>query len=81
MVFEKSEIASLDAKVIASLNALTILYNSCSVGLSVLVWLRHPKKPDCRPKMGLLGVAVRDRLCGSDGLYRLRTRRKRDAGR
>src|SRR3972149_10213397 len=38
MVFEKSEIASLDAKVIASLNTLTILYNSCSVGLSVLVW-------------------------------------------
>ena len=39
MVFERSEIASLDAKVIASLNALTILYNSCSVVLSVLVWL------------------------------------------
>ena len=39
LVFEKSEIASMDAKVIASLNALTILYNSCSVGLSVLVWL------------------------------------------
>ena len=39
MVFEKSEIAGLDAKVIASLNALTILYNSCSVVLSVLVWL------------------------------------------
>jgi len=39
MVFEKSEIASLDARVIASLNALTILYNSCSVGLSVVVWL------------------------------------------
>src|SRR4030042_3950708 len=39
MVFEKSEITSLDARVIASLNALTILYNSCSVGLSVLVWL------------------------------------------
>ena len=38
MVFEKSEIASLDAKVIAALNTLTILYNSCSVGLSVLVW-------------------------------------------
>ena len=38
LVFEKSEIASLDAKVIASLNALTILYNSCSVVLSVLVW-------------------------------------------
>ncbi|MHB1134994.1 MAG: hypothetical protein ACYC4L_21700 [Chloroflexota bacterium] len=39
LVFEESEIASLDAKVIASLNALTILYNSCSVVLSVLVWL------------------------------------------
>jgi hypothetical protein len=39
MVFEKSEIAGLDAKVIASLNTLTILYNSCSMGLSVLVWL------------------------------------------
>ena len=39
LVFERSEIASLDAKVIASLNALTILYNSCSVVLSVLVWL------------------------------------------
>ena len=38
LVFEKSEIASLDAKVIESLNALTILYNSCSVVLSVLVW-------------------------------------------
>lgn len=38
MVFEKSEIAALDAKVIASLNALTILYNSCSMVLSVLVW-------------------------------------------
>lgn len=39
MVFERSEIASLDARVIASLNALTILYNSCSVVLSVLVWM------------------------------------------
>ena len=39
MVFEKSEIASLPARVITSLNALTILYNSCSVVLSVLVWL------------------------------------------
>jgi hypothetical protein len=38
MVFERSEIASLDARVIASLNALTILYNSCSVVLSVLTW-------------------------------------------
>jgi hypothetical protein len=39
MVFDRSEIASLEAKVIASLNTLTILYNSCSVGLSLLVWL------------------------------------------
>jgi len=38
LVFEKSEIAGLDAKFIASLNALTILYNSCSVVVSVLVW-------------------------------------------
>ncbi|MFZ3060384.1 MAG: hypothetical protein WA102_11700 [Candidatus Methanoperedens sp.] len=38
MVFEKSEIASLDAKVIASLNALTILYNSYAIALSVLAW-------------------------------------------
>ena len=38
MVFEKSEIASLDAKVIASLNALTILYNSYTVAFSVLAW-------------------------------------------
>jgi hypothetical protein len=38
LVFEKIEIAGLDARVIASLNALTILYNSCSVVLSVLVW-------------------------------------------
>ena len=39
MGFDKPAIASLDARVIASLNALTILYNSCSVALSVLVWL------------------------------------------
>jgi hypothetical protein len=39
MVFEKSEIAGLDDRVIASLNTLTILYNSCSMVLSVLVWL------------------------------------------
>ena len=36
MVFEKSEIARLDAKVISALNSLTILYNSCDVALSVL---------------------------------------------
>jgi hypothetical protein len=39
MVFEKAEIASLDAKVIAAINTLTILYNSCSMVLSVLAWL------------------------------------------
>ena len=39
LVFEKFEIASMDAKIIASLNALTILYNSCSMVVSVLVWV------------------------------------------
>jgi hypothetical protein len=38
MVFEKPEIVGLDARVTASLNTLTILYNSCSVVVSVLVW-------------------------------------------
>ena len=38
MVFKKPEIAALDTRVIASLNTLTILYNSCSVVVSVLVW-------------------------------------------
>jgi hypothetical protein len=38
MVFEKSEITRLDAKVILSLNCLTILYNSYAITLSVLVW-------------------------------------------
>ena len=38
LVFEKSEVTGLSTKVIESLNALTILYNSCSVVLSVLVW-------------------------------------------
>ncbi len=38
MVFEKPEIAEFDPRVIASLNTLTILYNSCSVVVSVFVW-------------------------------------------
>jgi hypothetical protein len=37
MVFERAEIASLDPRVIASLNTLTILYNSCSM-------VSNPKK-------------------------------------
>ena len=37
--FSEIEITSLSAKTIAALNALTILYNSCSVVVSVLVWL------------------------------------------
>ena len=36
MVFEKSEITRLDARVISSVNALAILYNSCDIALSVL---------------------------------------------
>jgi hypothetical protein len=39
LVFEESEIAGLSAKVIEALNTLTILYNSCSVAVSVLVWM------------------------------------------
>ena len=50
LVFEKSEIASLSARVIASLNALTILYNSCSVVVSVLVWLLIRKSLIAREK-------------------------------
>ena len=38
MVFEKHEIARLDARVISALNCLTILYNSYAVALSVLIW-------------------------------------------
>ena len=37
--FSEAEIASLGAKTIAALNCLTILYNSCSMVISVLVWL------------------------------------------
>ena len=36
MVFQNAEIAALDARVIAALNTLTILYNSCSMVVSVL---------------------------------------------
>ena len=36
--FSEVEIASLSAKTIASLNAFTILYNSCSLVISVLTW-------------------------------------------
>jgi hypothetical protein len=38
LVFDAPEITALDPKVVASLNTLTILYNSCSVVVSVLVW-------------------------------------------
>ena len=36
--FSEAEIVSLGAKIIASLNAFTILYNSCSLVISVLTW-------------------------------------------
>jgi hypothetical protein len=36
--FSEAEIVSLSAKTIASLNAFTILYNSCSLVISVLTW-------------------------------------------
>src|SRR3990172_3466 len=36
--FSQAEIASLSAKTIAALNSFTILYNSCSLVISVLTW-------------------------------------------
>ncbi len=36
--FSESEIASLSTKTIAALNCFTILYNSCSLMISVLTW-------------------------------------------
>jgi len=39
MVFDKSEIASMDTKVIAAMNCLTIMYNSCAVAFSILALL------------------------------------------
>ena len=36
--FSEVEIASLSGKVIAALNCFTILYNSCSLMISVLTW-------------------------------------------
>jgi uncharacterized membrane protein YhaH (DUF805 family) len=36
--FSEAEIASLGAKTIAALNCFTILYNSCSLIVSVLTW-------------------------------------------
>jgi len=36
--FSKTEIASLSTKIIAALNCFTILYNSCSLVISVLTW-------------------------------------------
>jgi hypothetical protein len=36
--FSEAEIASLSAKTMAALNSFTILYNSCSLMISVLTW-------------------------------------------
>jgi hypothetical protein len=36
--FSEVEIASLSAKTMAALNSFTILYNSCSLAISVLTW-------------------------------------------
>ncbi len=36
--FSEAEIASLSAKNIAALNSFTILYNSCSLVISILTW-------------------------------------------
>src|SRR5512136_3315184 len=36
--FSEAEIAGLSTKTIAALNCFTILYNSCSLVISVLIW-------------------------------------------
>lgn len=36
--FSEAEITSLSARTIAALNCFTILYNSCSLAVSVLIW-------------------------------------------
>src|SRR4030043_1639198 len=36
--FSEAEIANLSAKTVAALNCFTILYNSCSLVISVLTW-------------------------------------------
>jgi hypothetical protein len=44
--FSEAEIASLSAKTIAAFNCFTILYNSCSLVISVLTWpLIHKNLP------------------------------------
>ena len=62
LVFQKAEIAALDARVIAALNTLTILYNSCSMVVSVLAWIIIRRNSGQRSKMGFLAAAVRDWL-------------------
>ena len=68
--FSEAEIASLSAKTIASLNAFTILYNSCSLVVSVLTWPLIRKNLVVGRKIGFLDVGFCDRLCGSDGIFR-----------
>jgi len=38
MVFEEAEIPKLDPRVISAVNVLAILYNSCAIAISLLVW-------------------------------------------
>ncbi len=68
--FSEAEIASLSAKTIAALNCFTILYNSCSLMISVLTWPSDPQKPGRWRKIGFLDAGFRDRLCRSDGISR-----------
>ena len=68
--FSEAEIASLSAKTIAALNCFTILYNSCSLMVSVLTWPLIRKNLVAGRKIGFLDVGVRDRLYRSDGISR-----------
>src|SRR5512135_3843148 len=60
--FSEAEIASLSAKTIAALNCFTILYNSCSLMISVLTWRLIHKNLVAGEKMGFLDVSGSDRV-------------------
>jgi len=68
--FSGTEIASLGAKTIAALNCLTILYNSCSMVISVLVWLVIRKNLIAGQKWAFWALLSVIGFYRSDGNYR-----------
>ena len=69
--FSEAEIAGLSAKTIAALNCFTILYNSCSLMISVLTWPLIRRNLVAGEKSAFWTLVVRDRLHRSDGISRL----------